>query len=338
MKPVLALIAAPVFTLTVLAMVPVRERQVPKPIRCVGHTTFVVSVAVSPDGKLVASGSDDQTLRLWRAADGKLLHTVRANRPINGGWVGAVTFAPDGKVVAANVTPHGLQFFDPKTGKKAVRPAPLKDSAYGVAFSPNGKLLAAANNDWVRVADTATGKKVHEFTLDRKQVGRAWRVAFTPDGKHLAAALHCFGGREGEGPLVRVWELATGKEVFTAWEGGHANAVAFSPDGKLLAAGGENDGTVAVYDWAARKQILRFQADPHVVFCLAFAADGKKLYTGGNDPQVKVWDVPTGKLAGKFEGHTDQVADLALSRDGTVLATAGRDRQVLIWHLPARKP
>src|SRR5262249_24467127 len=131
--------------------------------------------------------------------------------------------------------------------------------------------------------------------------------------------------------------FATGKEVFSAWEGGHANAVAFSPNGKLLAAGGENDGTVELYDWAAKKQIARFQADAGVVFCLAFSADGKKLYTGGNDPEVKVWDATAGKAVGQLKGHTDQVADLALSKDGTVLATAGRDSRVLIWHLDVKK-
>src|SRR5262249_5490956 len=156
----------------------------------------------------------------------------------------------------------------------------------------------------IRVYSATRGNKLHEFTFDRKQIGRAWRVAFTPDGKHLAAALHRFGGRDNEGPLVRVWELATGREVFPAWHGRHANAGAFSPDGKLLAAGGENDGgendgTVAVYDWAAKRQLLRFQADAHVVFCLAFSADGTKLYTGGNDPDVKRWDAATGKTAGK---------------------------------------
>jgi WD40 repeat protein len=321
-----------------LAAVPVGRGPMPRLIKCEGHKTFVVSVAVSPDGKLVASGSDDQTLRLWRAADGKPLHTVSAADPLaQGGWVGAVAFTPNGKTVVANTPRRGLQFYASMTGKRAAGHAPLKDGAYGVAFSADGKRLAAGGNNWVRVYDAARGKRLHEFTFNRQQVARAWRVAFTPDGKHLAAALHCFGGEDEEGPLVRIWELATGKEVFTAWNGGHANAVAFSPDGKLLAAGGENDGTVEVYDWAAKKRRARFQADAHVVFCLAFSADGKKLYTGGNDPQVKRWDVATGKAAGKLQGHTDQVADLALSKDGTVLATAGRDRRVLIWHLEARK-
>jgi WD40 repeat protein len=319
-----------------LATVPVVRGQSPKPIKCEGHETFVVSVAVSPDGKLVASGSDDQTLRFWRA-DGKALRTV-ADPPVRGGWVGAVAFTPDGKAVVAS--PPGreeLRFYDPETGKPAAGRVPLPGGAYGVAFSPDGKFLAAANNDWVRVYDAAKGDKLREFTFNRRQIGRAWRVAFTPDGKHLAAAMHRFGGQEREGPLVRVWELATGKELLEAWEGGHANAVAFSPDGKLLAAGGENDGTVEVYDWASKKLLVRFRADAHVIFCLAFSADGKKLYTGGNDPDVKVWDADTGKAAGRLEGHTDQVADLALSKDGTVLATAGQDRRVLIWHLDAKK-
>ncbi len=323
----------------ILKAVPVARGQDLKPIECQGHESVVVSVAVSPDGTLVASGSDDQTLRFWKVADGKAIRTIKAiDPPIKGGWVGGLAFAPNGKTLVACPSEgglQGLQCYNPATGKADPDRSPLRKGGYGVVFSPDGKSLAAANGEGVRVWDVAKGDQLHEFTFNRP-IGRAWRVAFAPDGKHLAAALHRYGGREGErqGPLVRVWELATGKQVFATWEGGHANAVAFSPDGKLLAAGGENGGTVEVYDWAAKKQLARFQADAHGIFCLAFSADGKKLYTGGNDPEVKLWDVATGKAAGKLEGHTGQVMDLALSKDGTVLATAG-DRRVLIWQLAA---
>jgi WD40 repeat protein len=321
-------------SLSLLARAPAPAPRAGRPFVCEGHETFVVSIAVSPDGKLVASGSDDQTLRFWRAADGKALRTVRPAPFSRGGWVGALAFSPDGKTVVAN-TPGdgGLQLLDAQTGKPVPGWAPVKEGAYGAAFSSDGKLLAAASNNWVRLYDVGRGAVRREFTYDRRLVGRAWHVAFTPDGKHLAAALHRYGGREREGPLVRVWEVATGKEVFTGWEGGHANAVAFSPDGRLLAAGGENNGTVAVYDWRAGKRLVRFQADRHGVFCLAFSADGKTLFTGGTGPDVRVWDAASGKEAGALKGHSDQVLGLALSKDGRVLATAGRDRRVLIWHL-----
>jgi len=321
-----------------LLAAPIRPGGETKLIKCEGHTTFVVSVAVSPDGKLVVSGSDDETMRFWNPADGKAIRAVMVEdkRP-DGGWVGAVTFSPDGRALTANVTPRGVTFFDPATGKIDRGRPTFREGAYGVAFSPDGKLLATASDRSVRVYDAVKGNKVREFTFD-KGIGRSWRVAFSPDGNHLAAALHDYGGEERTSTKVRVWDLRSGEQVFAAWEhGGHANAVAFSPDGKYLAAGGEHEGSVEVYDWAANKQVARFRADAHVVFCLTFSADGKKLYTGGNDPDVKVWDAVSGKSAGKLEGHTDQVADLARSKDGKVLATAGRDKRVLIWHLDGKR-
>src|SRR5262249_31490178 len=100
-----------------LAMVSTSRSQDVKLIKCGGHKTFVVAVAVSPEGKLVASGSDDRTLRIWRSADGKLLRTMPVADPLAKlGWVGAVAFAPDGKAVVANTTPYGLQFYNPATG------------------------------------------------------------------------------------------------------------------------------------------------------------------------------------------------------------------------------
>src|SRR5262249_8724776 len=158
------------------------------PIKCEGHRNFVVAVAGSPGGKLVASGADDQTLRVWGAAGGKALRTISAAHPPGpGGLGGAGALSPHGPRGAAHNPQRGLQFYDPATGRRARGHAPLKDGAYGVAFSPDGKQLAVANHDGVRVYSATRGNKLHEFTFDRKQIGRAWRVAFTPDGKHLAA-------------------------------------------------------------------------------------------------------------------------------------------------------
>jgi WD40 repeat protein len=305
------------------------------PVECRGHEKSVEGLAISPDGSRVVTGGSDQTLRLWQVANGKQVWKAQAiDPPDTWGGVSSVEFSPNGKQVAAIVIERSsgpvLRFWDAATGNELKSLLPAMHRSFGLAFSPDGTKLATAGPG-VQVWDLSLSRKLHDFQFD-KSIGRGWRVVFSPDGTRLAAALHDSGGSEfPKSPKVRVWEVNSGKEVFTAWVEGHANAVAFSPDGKLLAAGGERFGTVEIWDLTTRTLVHALRADVLGVFCLAFSPDGKTLVSGGSTPAIKLWDVRTGKSAGRLEGHTGQVANLGFSRDGKTLASAGRDNLVLLW-------
>ncbi len=167
-----------------------------------------------------------------------------------------------------------------------------------VAFSPDGKLLAAG------------------FAP-----GQFWDP---PSGDEPPVA------------VVRVWDLSRGKELLALTGPHQANAVAVSPDGELLAAGGGergHEGVIHLWNLRTGQLVRRWKADETVLFCLAFSPGGKLLASGGDEPAVKLWDVASGQLAGTLEGHSDQIHALAFARDGRILASAGRDKLVLLWQL-----
>ncbi|HZZ28118.1 MAG TPA: WD40 repeat domain-containing protein [Pirellulales bacterium] len=303
-----------------------------QPLQCVGHTRFVTSVSLSPDGKLVVSGSDDGTARIWDALNGKELRRLAIyNTGDKLGGPVTVLFSPEGNLIAATARLKPVTFWNPITGEQQQEACPA-DGVNGLAFSSDGLDLAIAEQSQITVWNLQRRKQLQVFPVDKRDIARSLTVAISPDGTMLA------GGLQGIAewpyskiPRVHVWQLPSGTELFTAWPYlGPARSLAFSPDNKLLAIGGENAGMFEIWDVKAQKMVQQIQADKKAVFCVAFNPDGKTIATGGTEPSIKLWDV-SGQLHGLLEGHGDQVNYLSYSKDGKKLASAGRDKLVLIW-------
>jgi WD40 repeat protein len=294
-------------------------------------------LAFSPDGKLLACGGNQgqsPAVRLFELAQGR----ERSLPPLEGlpGGMAFLTFSPNGKILAVG-NGQTLVLLETATGKEVRRLSAQGVGIFGVAFSPNGRQLALGKLTGVEVVDLATGEVRHLPDLHRSFPG----VAFSPDGKLLAVG--------GSSQSVRLWEVATGKEVGPmAGHQGPIVALACSPDGKTVATGG-GDHTVRLWEAATgreRRRLSRPGLKPEDGQRLgaprvAFLRGGRAVAAAWGDGLICVWDTATGKELSR-SGKPGQAAGVAaFSPDGESLALSRPDGSIelrpVIGEQPVRK-
>jgi RNA polymerase sigma factor (sigma-70 family) len=292
------------------------------------------SVAFSPDGKVLATAGDDPAIRLWEVGTWRERARLRRDHY---GFVTRLTFSPDGKFLAECGQDHEVRVWDVAAGKAVhlFEDPNVGTTIFSVAFSPDGKLLAAAFRG-ATVWDLATGKEVHHFDGRDGGPKEAHAVAFSPDGRALALV-----GAEA----VYLCEPRTGKILgrFNGIAGG-IGAVAFSADGRTLAAAGE-DSKVRLWEVATGKERAVFAGHTIAIHAVAFSPDGRLLASASGsfrdhgDDTVRLWDLAAGKELRRFDGHRNVVTSVAFAPDGKTLASASEDSTVLVWEAAApRRP
>ncbi|MGF2036696.1 MAG: hypothetical protein RMZ43_015510 [Nostoc sp. CmiVER01] len=333
--------------------------------RLQGHDRDVWSVSFSPDGKTLASGSGDNTIKLWNLETGKEIRTLTGHhytvrsvsfspdgktlasgsddktiklwnletgkeiRTLTGhdDWVSSVSFSPDGKTLASGSGDNTIKLWNLETGKEIRTLTGHHYTVRSVSFSPDGKTLASGSGDnTIKLWNLETGKEIRILTGHNNLV---WSMSFSPDGKTLASG--------SEDKTIKLWNLETGKEILTLT--GHdntVNSVSFSPNGKTLASGSA-DATIKLWNLETGKEIRTLTGHHYTVISVSFSPDGKTLASGSIDKTIKLWNLKTGKEIRTLTGHDDTVYSVSFSPDGKTLASGSGDNTIKLWDLETGK-
>jgi uncharacterized repeat protein (TIGR01451 family) len=284
-----------------------------------GHADWVTSVAFSPDGSLIASGSGDYTIKLWRVSDGALVRTLTGHTD----WVTSVAFSPDGSLIASGSGDYTIKLWRVSDGALVRTLTGHADWVTSVAFSPDGSLIASGSGDYtIKLWRVSDGALVATLT---GHTGWVTSVAFSPDGSLLASG--------SEDYTIKLWRVSDGALVRTLT--GHTNdvtSVAFSPDGSLLASGSE-DYTIKLWRVSDGALVRTLTGHTNDVTSVAFSPDGSLLASGSEDYTIKLWRVSDGALVDTLTGHMGTVTSVAFSPDGSLIASGSEDYTIKLWRV-----
>jgi len=326
----------------------------------------IFSVAISPDGRYWAAGSNSGEVRIWRE-EGQTAHVVmRAhthavaavafspdgrmlasgswdctaklwdvagkalvwNLQGHHGYVQSVAFSPDGALLASGSDDGTIKLWDLRTGSCLRTLRGHQDNVYQVAWHPDGHLLASGSFDrMIRIWDVESGNCLRTLTGHTNWV---MGVAFTPDGKVLAS-----GGADN---LVKLWEVDSGRCQHTLpGHTDHVRTVAWSPDGHALVSG-SFDTTIRLWqpDREMTRQTLLGHTD--LVHSVVFTPDGKMLLSGSEDRTLRVWEIISGQCLRILQGYSVTLYAVTWSPDSSFLASGGTDCTITLWDIAGRRP
>jgi WD40 repeat protein len=284
-----------------------------------GHRSMVKSVVFSPDGKSLATGSDDKIVHLWEVHSGREIRAFSGHQ----GEVLSVSFSPDGNSLASGSNDSTVRLWQVDSGREVRAFSGHRSRVWSVSFSPDGKSLASGSDDkTARLWQVDSGREIRSFSGHNSSVRS---VSFSPDGKSLASG--------SDDKTVSLWQVESGRQI-RAFSGHQSSvtSVSFSPDGKSLASSSD-DKTIGLWQVESGREIRTFSGHQYPFMNVSFSPDGKSLASGSDEGTVRLWQMDSGREMRAFSGHRGWVSSVAFSPDGKSLVSASLDKTVRLWQV-----
>ncbi len=325
------------------AIVPLKKQELPlpeniKPVlrqavdgvkerdRLQGHNGSIYNVAFSPDGKRLASGSLDKTIKLWNVETGKeILPRLSEHKR----KVYNVIFNPEDSTQLASSSADGtIRLWNLETSKYGEYKTLTghKGKVYSLSFNQDGNILASSSIDTtIKLWNVKTGKEIVPPLTGHKS--KVYSVSFNPQNKTQLAS----GSADGS---VRLWNLVTGESKILSNRDYNVYTVSYSPDGKKLASG-STDGTVHIWNLETGKEFNTLNRHQFSVHSVSFSLDSKTLASGSFDNTIKLWDVATGKEITTIAAHKDWVYNVSFNPKygKKILASGSADGTIRLWDI-----
>jgi WD40 repeat protein len=284
-----------------------------------GCTRQIWSIAFSPNGQAIASGGDEQIIRLWNVETGQCYQTLEGHTH----RVSSVTFSTDGRILASGGEDQTVRLWEPRTGKLLkILDGHIKQ-VWFVRFSPDARLVASGSEDQtIKLWDVATGTCLQTLAEHRNWV---WAIAFSPDGQLLASGSY--------DQTIKLWDVRTGQCIKTLQ--GHTGSVlsvVFSADGRFLASGSPYDQTIRVWDIDTGKciKVISEQLPMSLAFS-PVSGSNHWLASGNLDATIKLLNGATGECIQTLAGHDRWMFEVMFSPDGRMLASGSADETIRLW-------
>ncbi len=282
-----------------------------------GHLKAVFSVAYSPDGQRIVTGSFDRTARLWDAANGRELLVLQGHKHT----VRSAAYSPDGQRIVTGSLDCTAKVWEAVTGKELLTLKGHTKTVPSAAFSPDGQWIVTCSMDrTVKLWEAGGNRELIPFRGHSQAVHS---VAFSPSSQRIVTS--------SWDQTAKVWELAGSREMFTF--NGHKLGIlsaVFSTDGQRVVTGSW-DQTAKVWEAATGREVLALRGHEASVWSVAFSPDGQRIVTGSYDRTAKVWEATTGQVLLTLTGHTARIWSAAFSPDGQRIVTGSEDQTAKVW-------